>query len=439
MRDSSSPASNTSRLINLYREPVGAGGKTQHLLRAVMGMEALTSLPGVFTRDMFSYEGSAIVMVAGALYQVTEGGVLPIGAIDAGDTGNISRNGKIVTAVSGGKYYAWNPDTLSLTEPAAGPLGLLGSVDFLAGRTLLGEAGGNRFCWSDIADPYTLNGLNFATAEQRDDDLVRLIVSNGMVMLFGERSTELWSVTGQGGASAFALLGGSVVDRGLLAFGLACRVEGGIFLVGSDGIAYVVGGNTWQAVSTPAVNTAIKDGEPASCVTWNDRGHKFAAITFADRPAWVYDFATNEWHERAEGQGSPWTARASAQINGIWTVGTDGGDIYSLTNAPQDMGGPLWRRATSYAVFNGGKWFTVAEAEFFMGQGYQGGPANIMLEVGRGETFGGAQIMSIGGAGDFGKRMMFRALGRHQTMVARLTMTDPYDIPIYSDAEVRIL
>ena len=62
-----------------------------------------------------------------------------------------------------------------------------------------------------------------------------------------------------------------------------------------------------------------------------------------------------------------------------------------------------------------------------------------MLEVGRGETFSGAQIKPIGGAGDFGKRAKFYGLGRHQTMAARLTITDPYDIPIYSDAEVRIV
>ena len=439
MRDTSSPASNTSRLINLYREPVGDGGKTKYIMRAVMGMEPREELGGVFTRDMFAYDGSVITIVAGSAYKVDPVGFITIGPVDAGLTGNISRNGKIVTIVSGGKYYAWDPDTLALTEPAAGPITDLASVDFLAGRTILGEAGGNRFCWSDIADPYTLNGLNFASAEQRDDNLVRLMVSNGMITLFGEKSTELWAPTGAGGAAAFALLGGSVIDRGLKDFALACRVEGGIFLVANDGIAYVVGGNAWQAVSSPAVNTAIKEGDPASCLTWSDRGHKFAAIIFRDRPAWVYDFATTEWHERAEGQGGAWTVRASAEMAGSWIVGAENGSVYTLTNAPQDLGGPLWRQATSFPVFNGGNWFTVAAAELFLGNGYQAGAANIMLEVGRGETFSGAQIKPIGGAGDFGKRAKFYGLGRHQTMAARLTITDPYDIPLYSDAEVRIV
>lgn len=439
MSDTSSPASNTSRLVNLFREPVGQGGRTQHILRAVMGMEAFATLDGVFMRDMFSYDDSVIALFDGRLFNVTESGASPIGTVASGLTGNISRNGAIVTAVTGGKYYAWNPATTTLSEPAPGAFTDFGSVDYLAGRTILSEAGGKRFCWSDIADPYTLNGLNFASAEQRDDNLVRVIASNGMLMLFGERSTELWAPTGSGGASAFALLGGSVIDRGLMAFSLACRVEGGVFMVGSDGIAYVVGGNAWQAVSTPAVNTAIKESDPQSCFFWQDRGHKFAAISFSDRPAWVYDFATNEWFERATGQGEPWAARASAPLGASWLVGTIDGAILKLTNAPQDRGGPLWRQAVSLPVFNGGKWFTLANVEFFLGQGYQNSTAQIMLEIGRGETFGGAQILSLGGAGDFGRRAKFHALGRHQMAVARLTITDPVDIPIYSDAEVRIV
>ena len=163
-RDASSPASNTGRLVNLWREPVAAGGRTQHLLRAAMGMELLADLDGVFTRALFAYSSDALIaLVAGGLYKVSGDGVLPIGAVDAGETGQISRNGKYATVVSGGKYYVWNPDTLALTEPAAGPITTLGSVDYLAGRTLLGEAGGFRFCWSDIADPVSYTHLTLPT------------------------------------------------------------------------------------------------------------------------------------------------------------------------------------------------------------------------------------------------------------------------------------
>lgn len=438
-RDASSPASQTARLLNLWREPVAAGGKTQHLLRAAQGMESLAALPGVFSKCLFEYDGSVIALVGSGLSKVSTDGVLPIGSVALGDTGQIGRNGKYVTVTSGGRYYVWNPDTLTLSEPAPGPIEALASVGYLAGRTLLGEAGGTRFCWSDIGDPSTLNGLNYASAEQRDDKLIRLMVVNGAIMLLGERSTEMWAATGQGGAAAFALLGGSIVDRGLKAFDLVCAVEGGMFLVGNDGLAYLVAGNSWSALSSPAVNTAIKDGDAKSCVYWEDRGHKFAAITFGDRPAWVYDFTTGEWWERCEGAGGPWRATASARFDGGFVVGLDNGNLYRLTNAPQDAGGTLFRQATSFPVFNGGQWLTIAEAEFFMGQGFQAQQASIMLEIGRGETFGPVRQKSIGGPGDFGRRMVFRALGRHQSAVARLTITDPVDVPIYSDAEVRIV
>lgn len=437
-RDASSPASQTARLLNLWREPVPSGGKTQHLLRAAQGMEQLAALPGVFAKDLFEVDGAVIALVGNGLSKVSTDGVLPIGTVASSETGQIGRNGKYVTVVSGGRYYVWNPDTLALTEPAAGPITALASVGYLAGRTLLGEAGGTRFCWSDIGDPYTLNGLNFASAEQRDDKLVRLMVVNGAIMLLGERSTEMWAATGQGGAAAFGLLGGSIVDRGLRAFELVCAVEGGMFLVGNDGLAYLVAGNSWTALSSAAVNTAIKEGDAKACVYWEDRGHKFAAITFGDRPAWVYDFTTGEWWERCEGAGDPWRATASARFDGGFVVGLDNGSLYRLTNAAQDLGAALFRQATSFPVFNGGKWFTLAKAEFFMGQGFEA-QASIMLEIGRGETFGPVRHKAIGGLGEFGKPVVFRALGRHRMAVARLTITDPVDIPIYSDAEVRIV
>lgn len=124
-------------------------------------------------------------------------------------------------------------------------------------------------------------------------------------------------------------------------------------------------------------------------------------------------------------------------MGGGFVVGLDNGNIFRLTNTPQDNGGPLWRRATSYTVYQGGNWFTLAAVEFLFGQGFQGGPFNIMLEIGKGETFSPPRHLALGSTGDFGNRAKFSALGRHQVAVARLTITDPFDVPIYSDAEVR--
>lgn len=437
--DTSSPASNPGRLVNLWADKVEAGGKTRRLLRSAAGMTSFARTGSLFVRDAFTLDTAVFAVVNDRLYRCTSGAAALCGAVEPGPTASISRNGTVATVVSGGRYYNWNGSTLS--TPSAGAFSNFGSVGFLAQRTLLSELNGNRWCWSDIAAPQTLDGLNYAVAESRDDKIIRLMVSSGIVMLFGELSTEMWSVTGQGGANAFALLPGAVMDTGLKAFGLAVQTDGAVFLVGDDNIAYMAAGNSWAPVSTAPVNTALKDGQPERCVYWEDRGHKFCAIVFADRPAWVFDLATREWWERAEGVSyARWRATASARLGDLWIIGANDGNLYSLGGVTDD-GGVLCREATGYPMIRNNDWFTLAELELFTGHGFQvmDRPASITLETSRdGIVFGRAMTRSLGMDGDFQKRVLFRGLGRHRQIVPRVTMTDEVDIPLYADARVRV-
>jgi len=438
-QDGSNIAASPSRLFNLYREPVAQGGRTRHVLRSVLGTQPYASVPGVFVRDMFEFDDTLMVVASGDLYQVINGNVTLIGEVGNGPA-QISRNGDAVTVTADGKYYVWNGDTF--LQPATVGYAPFGSVDFLAGRTLLSEQGGARFWWSDLGEPETIPGLNFASAEQRADKIIRLLVVSGVAMLFGERSTELWSATGQGGANAFALLPGAVVDTGLRGFGLAVKVDGGVFLVGDDGICYLAAGTAWQAVSTPAVNTAIEEGQPQRCFYWEDRGHKFCAVSFSDRPAWVYDITTGEWFERGTGvDRGAWGAVASAKLGRDWIVGDNDGGLYKLARINADHTGVMLREATSFPLYNDGDWFSIAELEIFTGHGFQVQPraAQIMLEMARdGVRFGPPRNLSVGWDGDFGRRTVFRALGRYVQAVARLSMTDPVDMPIWADARLRL-
>ena len=207
-----------------------------------------------------------------------------------------------------------------------------------------------------------------------------------------------------------------------------------MFLIGSDGIAYVAAGIEWRAVSTPAVHTAIRDGQPTHCLYWEERGHKFCSIVFRDRPAWVYDLTTGEWWERAEGPAkAPWRATHSAYMGGQWLVGATDGQFYTLSDAVRDDGAALYREATSVAAYFEGRWFRVAALEFQLGLGFD--PVSIMLEIGDGVTFGPVMAKSFS-PGQIGGRAIFRALGAHRTAVARLSITDPVEVPIYADANL---
>jgi hypothetical protein len=433
-RDASSVGSNPSRLVNLWADKVEAGGKTRRLLRSTAGMVAFAFTDSIFVRAMMEMDGSIILVANDGLYRAFGGVANRLGTVEPGENVAISRNLGTVTLTTGGRYYTWDG---ALTEPTPGAFSMFGSVGFMAGRTLLTEAGGNKWCWSDIADPGTLPALNVATAEQHDDKIVRLMVIAGTVMLFGERSTELWAVTGEGGAAAFALLPGSVKGVGLKSFGLVTPAGEGAFIVGSDDIAYLVSGSSWIPVSNAAVNDAIKTGNPTRCFYWEDRGHKFVALGFSDRPAWVYDIATGEWFERAEGVDyQPWRAACSVKLGADWIVGADDGRLYTLGGV-MDNDEVLSREATSFPIYMDGQWFSVAELEMFTGAGFHAGTASLVLEPSKdGIIWGRSRSVDLGLDGDFGKRAIFRALGRYRQFVAKVTLTDA-DIPIYADCRVR--
>lgn len=430
-RDTSSPWANTSRLYNCWGEKVEAGGRAQRILRPVLGMEAYATTADVFIRDMFDLDGTLYAAAGDNAYQIAAGSATNLGTIGFGDA-NFSRNYAKLTLTSGGKYYVWNG--ITLVEPTAGAFSSFGSVDFLAGRTLLTEKAGSKIQWSDLADPNTLPGLNVASAESRSDAIIRGLVSGGLYYVLGEKSTEIWGATGNGGASAFALLPGMVRDVGLAAFGLVCRVDGGLFLVGNDGIVYLAAGTTFTPVSIAPVATAIKDGTPVSCLYWEDRGHKFAAIVFNDRPAWVYAFTTGEWFERGEGVDyQSWRARVSVK-SGDWLIGAEDGGIYTLTGL-EDAGKPLLREATAFPVYADGAYFSVPEMEVFASSG--AADASVMLTVCKDGIWQLPRAGTLSRAGQDRSRALFRGLGRAREFTFKVGVSDPVDVPLWSAARLR--
>lgn len=431
--NSREPQTNPARLINLFREPVVSGGQTRYLLRADLGMAASIDTPEASAWEVMEIAGTLYGLVGTGFYRLS-GTVTNLGAVGRSGA-HLARNVDNVTMTAGGRYFVW--DGTSLTGHT-GAFSSFGSLTYLAGRTVITEAGGNRFQWSAVDDPKTLDGLNFASAEQRDDNLLRVMAVNGSLMLFGERSTEIWAPTGSGGANAFSLIPGAVVDTGLLHEGLIASVNGGAFLVGSDGVAYLAASTSWEPVSPPGVNAAIADGQPLRCLYWEHLGHKFAAITFQDRPTWVFDMATKEWHERARGFGA-WPITCAAQHNGAWVFGGTDGTIYGTTADGLDFGEAYHRQATSGVMDKGGDYFTINRLEFGATYGAQimGQAAYLTLETSRdGVIWGPQQTCDVGYDGDYMKRAEFRRIGTSRKRAFRLTMADPCDISIYSDANL---
>lgn len=445
-----SPGAGTSRLLNLYREPVIGGDNTRYLLRPVPVQVGLTGWPTGFQRAIQWINGQTYVVVNGNLATVSAAGNSVSVASVADDLNTtIAGNLTYVTVVAGGNYYVW--DGSFLTQPAAGAFVNFGSVETLGQRMLLTELNGRRFQWSDVADPKTLGGLNFATTEAGEDNNVRGVVLNGNYWIFKERSIETWYQTGSGDETqAFARVSGGIVSTGLKQFNLLTKFRGGLFFVGNDNIAYVTTGAGLQPVSTPAVARDIAEADPTHCFYYEHEGHKFCVLRFSDRAAWVYDFATREWHERSEGVNhGPWGAVGSAQNDqGEWIVAKQAGDLAALSTTDSGLlrenGSALYRRAVSRTLRNDSKRFRLAEVEFYADFGNAPNSANNEPKItarfspDRGNTWQSARSFSMGVQGDYDQRVVMRSLGQFRQVTAQIDLTHWDEVPIWSDVRVRL-
>jgi len=438
-RDPDNIAANPERLVNAYSLPVPRG----HEIKSVLGETLLTSVSSVFLRAMDSFNGTLYAATGGKAYMFSASNVATqIGTITDDQNTDISSNFDATCWTAGGQYFVYDG---SFTEPTAGNFSSFGSVTFLAGRTILTEKDGSQFCWSDISTPDTLPALNFASAESRDDNLIRGKAFNGNLWLFGAESTEVWYPTGAGGADAFAAVSGGVIETGLKAFNLVTRFPGGLFLIGNDGIAYITAGAAFQPVSTVPVATAISQGEPTNCFYYEDEGSKFCVIRFRDRPAWVYDITTGKWAERATGDLDAWRSVVSTLHNGSWLVGTDSGNISTLGRTNSDGDKVLTRTIVSDNLYNDGERFRIAEFELFGRIGWntvtdtETRAPKLMLRTSRdgGLSWGQERVLSLGYLGDFSARVLARSLGQYRRFTSEIRMNDPVDVTLTASARVR--
>lgn len=465
-QDSDNIGANPSRLVNLYRERVA--GRSEYVLKSVLGTRAFTDLDGVFMRAMREVRANIYAAHGGNLTRINKNGVATFLAniTDSPDTVISSNNGAI-TVTAGGQYYVWDD---GLTEPTGGAFTDFGDVTFMGQRTVLLEREGRRFQWTGVADPTSLDGLDFATTEQRDDNNLRALPIGGLLWIFKETSIERW----QQSATGFSPLAGSAIDRGLKAKQLIAEVPNGAFFVGNDNRAYMATAGTLSAPLTiPAVETSLEQNDATHCFFYSDEGHEFCVIRFSDRPAWVFDMATAEWHERADDANDPWSAVAAVRAFGREYVGTDLGRVLHLSRTNSDVDAPLIRSATSLPLRIDGDRFKVSLLEFLgrLGRSDLGletaevlstagfavdsgdgsalvvgdldptpREANFMLETSKdyGLTFSAPKVRSMGNLGEYNKTLRYRALGQFRDMVVRASMSDATELTLDATATVKV-
>ena len=422
VRDGDNKQGESGRLYNCHRSPKSDGS---FALRAVLGMTAFASLTGAIVRGVGVVQGVPYAVFGGALWTFTGSGTASnLGDIPDSPETTISGNNGKITVCAAGRYFIYDPDTATITEPVSGAFPDFGSVEFLGQRTVLTERGGRRVQWSELLEPETLAGLDFATTESRDDDNLRGMVFGPELWVFKETSIERWYAS----AAGLAVINGATIDKGLRAFGLLAKLDTGGFFIANDGKAYLVAaGGAIQRVSVPAVETSIAQDDPQTCFVYQDEGHEFCCITFKARPAWCFDVSTGEWHERGEGYLDAWSAKFAVRAYGRWYVLDDFGAVSALARVNVDTSGPLIRDMWARTFIADFDRFRAMLVEIPVSAG-TGGTVELRTSEDRGVTWSAPKPRSAGAVGQYRTRCVWRTLGQFRALTVRLTVSDAVEI-----------
>jgi hypothetical protein len=480
-----------NRMINLFPEVIPEGGKEPGFLNRAPGLELLQTIGSGPIRALWAHQtnGADFYVVSGTeVYKMTSTSATPVklGNIIDGGPVSIADNGTQLFFACNGPSYIYNEATNEFKQITDPDFPGAVTVGYLDGYFVFNEPNSQRVWVTQLLDGSSIDPLDFASAEGSPDGLVAVNVDHREAWLFGTDSVEVWYDVG-GTDFPLQRIQGAFNEIGCVAAFSIAKLDNSLFWLGTDargqGIVYKANGYTGQRVSTHAIEYAIAQYgniSDALAYTYQQEGHGFYVLTFPSANAtWVYDAATQAWHERAGLLNGAFTRhRSNCQCNfgGETIVGDfENGNIYKYSlevyadnDAPQKWlrswraiptGQNTLKRTAQHSLqldaesgvgLNG---FTTEQVFFLVTQAGD----NLITENGNylasaitdtvladpqvmlrwsddgGHNWSNEHWTSMGGIGRFGQRIMWRRLGmttRIRDRVYEVSGTDPVKIAI---------
>lgn len=297
----------------------------------------------------------------------------------------------------------------------------------------------------------TWDALDFASAEGSPDNTVGIISDHRELWLFGELSAEVWINTGSSDFP-FQRAGNTFIEHGCAAAGTIAKADNTVFWLGADdkgsGIVWRANGYTPVRISTHAIEKAFAGYVIADALafTYQQEGHIFYVLTFpTSSKTWVYDAATQQWHERAwrkplTGDVTRWRANCSVYAHGLHLVGDfENGNVYALDlDVYTDDGDPILRlrRTDASEGLQNRLFYASLQVDMETGVGNsvgQGVAPLLMLRYSNdgGHTWSNEKTATAGKIGEYSARAKFNRLGAGRNRVWELSMTDPVKWAIF--------
>ena len=446
-----------ARMVNLFPEIVPEAGKEPAFLSRAPGLRQLASVGLGPIRGLWAFNGYMYVVSRDKLYKVdTSYNVTTIGTV-SGTSGQVSMadNGTQLFVACNGPSYIYNATTDVFAQITDADFPGAGTVGFLDGYFVFNEPNSQRIWVTALLDGSSVDPLDFASAEGAPDGVVGIMVDHRQLWVLGTNSVEVWYNSGN---ADFPLsrIEGAFNELGCVAAYSIAKMDNSIFWLGQDargqGIVYRANGYTGQRISTHAIEWQIQSYVTISDAigyTYQQDGHSFYVLTFPTaNKTWVYDAATQAWHERAGFSAGEFTRhRSNCQVffNDEVIVGDyENANIYAFDLEDYSDNGATQKWLRSWRALPQGQNNLKRTAQHTLqldcesGVGLnlgQGSDPQVMLRWSDdgGHTWSSEHWVSIGKIGQYGRRVIWRRLGMTQKLrdrVYEISMTDPVKIAI---------
>ena len=333
-----------NRMVNLFPEAIPEGGKEAGFLNRAPGLRLLGTVGTGPIRGMWYHNNFLYVVSGTQLYKVTvDYTSLALGTVAGTGPVSMVDNGTQIFIAAGITSYIYNTSTNvfgAITDPDfQGAV----QVGFLDGYFVYIQPNSQTVWVTSLLDGTSIDPLDFASAEGSPDNLVGMIVDHREVWLFGQNSVEVWYNSG-GADFPLSRIQGAFNEIGCAAAFSIAKMDNSLFWLGADvrgrGVVYRANGYSGQRISTHAVEWQIQQYDNISDAigyTYQQEGHSFYVLTFPSaNKTWVLDLTTNSWHERASfnsitGDYIRHRSNCQATFNNQVVVGDyENGNIYAF-------------------------------------------------------------------------------------------------------------
>lgn len=442
-RSDSLPVS-AQRLVNAYAELQPKDARTPVSVHGFPGIATWTTAGNGPIRGLFEMHGVVYCVSGSEFYSIDSDGVATL--VGTGITQNnvVSMAGNdlevlVVNGTANGWGYVVASD--SFAQIADADFNSCATVTFIDGYFVFDWLNTNKFFHSGLLDGTAYDALDFASAESSHDRVLSVLNNQGILLIFGEKTLEVWNHTGAQDF-VFQRYDGHIPERGILAALARAIIDNSTFFLGNDRVFYRLNGLRPVRLSTHAIEKEWEGYATVSdafCFPVEYGGHKFVYVTFpTESKTWGFDVASGLWHERLSwdpnGIEVKWRANCALKAFSKTLIGdANSNKIGYLDKATHtEFGDPIRTILTAPPIHRNGRmgFMPKFEATFETGVGAttgQGSDPQVMLDWSDdgGETWGPEFWQTLGAKGVRNTRVQWDRLGSFYQRTLRLQISDP--------------